>query len=230
MIDWYHTIELNGVTTKGRYDWRPYLKYFEFSNLNNKTILDVGAGDGFFSFEFEKMGAIVTALDLSRQSERDNFQFGELNKKTVTSRKSNFHNAFEFARNNLGSKVQSSIMNLYNLGEETFDVVFCNDVLLHFTDPVRALCVFSKICKVLIVGTPLYEPRNIIERLLSHSFATFLGASANHAFWLPNKKCFQDLVIGAGFKIKNTKVFKPQEKHFEYAGLRGIIVATNEIN
>ena len=46
-LDWYHTIELKpGYFTRGRYDWRPYLKQFDFGDLDGKTVLDVGCGLG----------------------------------------------------------------------------------------------------------------------------------------------------------------------------------------
>ncbi len=55
-IDWYHTFDFGDEVVRGRYDWRPYFNQFELGNLRKKTVLDVGAGDGFFSFEFEKKG------------------------------------------------------------------------------------------------------------------------------------------------------------------------------
>lgn len=74
---WYHTIELTpDFTTKGIYDWRPYWDKFAFGDLRGKTVLDVGAGDGFFSFEFERRGAKVTALDIPSQEDRDNAKIG----------------------------------------------------------------------------------------------------------------------------------------------------------
>src|SRR3989337_1166122 len=79
---WYHTMELSpGYTTKGAYDWRPYVKEFHFGDLKGKKILDVGAGNGFFSFELEKHGGIVTALDIPSQSLRDNYKIGVKAKK-----------------------------------------------------------------------------------------------------------------------------------------------------
>jgi len=236
-IDWMHTLDLHRYTTNGRFDWRPYFKHFVFDDLENRTVLDVGAGDGFFSFEFEKMGAIVTALDLPSQDERDNNQFGDGNKRTPQSHKDSFTPAFMLAKEILDSDVKYVTGNLYDLisqNDEHFDVVFCNDVLLHLTDPFRALCALRTVCKsLLVIGTPLYEPKNMKERagaylLRQFPIATFLGAGKSNAFWLPNERCFQDHIIGAGFRIKKTTVFKPAKKHAEYDGLRGVIAAAPE--
>ena len=236
-VDWLHTLELRGHTTKGRYNWQPYLHHFVLDELENRTVLDVGAGDGYFSFEFEKMGGKVTALDLPSQDERDNSKFGEMNKKTLQRHKDSFAPGFMLAKEILESDVEYITMNLYNLISEdskAFDVVFCNDVLLHLTDPFRALCAFKNVCReLLVIGTPLYEPKNLKEKMgayLLNQFpiATFLGAGASNAFWLPNERCFQNFLIGAGFRIKKTVVFKPERRHAEYNGLRGVIAAVPE--
>jgi tRNA (mo5U34)-methyltransferase len=235
-IDWLHTLEFPNHTTKGRYDWRPYLHYFVPDNVKGKTLLDVGAGDGFFSFEFEKMGAAVTALDLASQDDRDNSKFGNLNKITQQRHKDSFAPGFNFAKRTLESNVKYITMNLYNLSdfENSYDIVFCNDVLLHLTDPFRALCAFCNVCKnTLVVSTPLYVSRKPIEvvgtsLLRKFPVSSFVGADRKNAFWLPNVKCMQDMVIGAGFKILETKVFRPKKEHAEYSGLRGIVVAVKE--
>ncbi len=63
---WYHTIEFpDNLTSAGVYDHRSALKFYGFpKNLKGKSVLDVGAADGFFSFEFEKRGAkSVLAID-----------------------------------------------------------------------------------------------------------------------------------------------------------------------
>ena len=63
---WYHTLEFpHGIQTTGVYQHRPYLHFYGFPpSLVGATVLDVGAADGFFSFEFERRGAAeVVAVD-----------------------------------------------------------------------------------------------------------------------------------------------------------------------
>ena len=65
---WWHSIDLGqGVVTKGaktpetlQYE----LESLRLPDLRGKTVLDIGAWDGFFSFEAERRGARhVVALD-----------------------------------------------------------------------------------------------------------------------------------------------------------------------
>jgi 2-polyprenyl-3-methyl-5-hydroxy-6-metoxy-1,4-benzoquinol methylase len=63
---WHHTITLpNGWTSRGTFDHRRSLSKYGFpESLRGKKVLDVGASDGFFSFEFERRGAkSVLAID-----------------------------------------------------------------------------------------------------------------------------------------------------------------------
>src|SRR5712691_11038678 len=63
-LGWYHTIDLgNGVVTKGQSDTIP-LQGEKFPDVKGKSVLDIGAWDGYYSFEAERRGAArVVALD-----------------------------------------------------------------------------------------------------------------------------------------------------------------------
>ncbi len=63
---WYHCIDLgDGVMAEGDYDMQRYLPAYRFpEDLRGKRVLDVGRASGFFSFEFERRGADVTATEL----------------------------------------------------------------------------------------------------------------------------------------------------------------------
>ena len=54
-LDWYHTLELGGYTTAGVYDHRKAEAFYGVpADLRGKRVLDVGAGDGYFSFLFKR--------------------------------------------------------------------------------------------------------------------------------------------------------------------------------
>ena len=65
---WWHSIDLGqGVVTKGAKTpetLQHELESLRLPDLRDKTVLDIGAWDGFFSFEAERRGARhVVALD-----------------------------------------------------------------------------------------------------------------------------------------------------------------------
>lgn len=221
---WYHTIELSSdFTTKGVYDWRPYWQKFDFGDLRGKTVLDVGAGDGFFSFEFEKKGATVTALDIPHQGNRDSAVYG-LPEKEGDKNCKNYNNVntfamfkekFEIAKKALNSQVERVEIDLYDIsGEEIglFDIVFCSDVLLHLTDPVKALRRLRAVCKhVTIICTPVLSTSgfglNFMKRialliLKNDVLSQFMGVKSRGggSFWVPTNKCLSDMVICSGFR------------------------------
>ena len=66
-INWWHKIDFgNGVITPGIDITPEKLEWIQMSqNLVGKSVLDIGAWDGFFSFEAERRGASrVLAIDL----------------------------------------------------------------------------------------------------------------------------------------------------------------------
>ena len=65
----YHTLEFpDGFILEGKYDMKTYLKNFRLpENLQGMTVLDVAPANGYFSFEFAKRGAKVTAIDKDDQ-------------------------------------------------------------------------------------------------------------------------------------------------------------------
>ena len=59
--EWYHSIELApGLVTPGRTslaEWQAQLDRLRLPDLAGKSVLDIGAYDGFFSFAAERRGA-----------------------------------------------------------------------------------------------------------------------------------------------------------------------------
>ncbi len=62
---WFHIIEVApGVFTPGAYDCRVLFNMLDLPrDLSGRRVLDVGARDGYYSFELEKRGADVLAVD-----------------------------------------------------------------------------------------------------------------------------------------------------------------------
>ena len=196
--EWYHTIDLGrGITTPGHYDHRPYLQSYGFpKDLTGKTALDIGAASGFFSFEMERRGAQVTAADLPMWMGHD---FGPAYQpdKTPEEGRRYLYEPFELARSALGSRVEKREINVYDLSPETigtFDLVFCGSVLLHLTDPVKALWRIRSVTRgIAIIATAIHQGD------YHEQVALFAGHHRGDVWWLPNRACLEAMVQSAGF-------------------------------
>ena len=94
------------------------------ADLTGKRVLDIGPWDGFFTFEMERRGADVTAIDYV-----DLDTFREL------------HRA-------MGSRARYERLDVYELDPRrfgTFDIVLCLGVLYHLKHPLLGL---ERICSV----------------------------------------------------------------------------------
>jgi tRNA (mo5U34)-methyltransferase len=133
-IKWWHKIDLgNGVITPGRDNTPEKLKRIGMiQNLSGKSVLDIGAWDGFFSFEAERRGA-------SRVLAVDSFEWKRGQKA-----------GFELARKVLGSKVEDKEIDVMDISPETigiFDYVLFLGVLYHLRHPLLALEKVSSVTK-----------------------------------------------------------------------------------
>lgn len=128
-IRWYHTLDLGGgVKTPGLYDPTPKLpRYAIPEDLSGKSVLDIGAWDGFFSFEAERRGA-------ARVLASDSYVWSGA---TWGSK-----DGFDLARRALDSSVEDEMIDVLELSPDavgTFDVVLFLGVLYHMRHPLLAL-------------------------------------------------------------------------------------------
>ena len=153
---WFHTIDLgNGVVTKGLgAHWHGPDTFPDFTG---RSVLDIGAWDGFYSFLAERQGASrVAALDNYAWGvdfgARDAYWRDCIAKETLPDHSRDLkefwapelpgRRGFEFAASILGSKVEPILadfttMDLDALG--TFDVVLYLGVLYHMKEPLTCL-------------------------------------------------------------------------------------------
>jgi tRNA (mo5U34)-methyltransferase len=128
-IRWYHTIDLGGgVVTRGIDDTPHRLARVHLpDSLAGLSVLDIGAWDGFFSFECERRGAArVVAADYY------SWHGGGWGTKA----------GFNLARQALGSRVEDVDIDVMDLSSErvgVFDVVLFLGVLYHLRHPFLAL-------------------------------------------------------------------------------------------
>ena len=128
-IRWFHRIDLGeGMVTPGLDDTAAKLRRVRLpEDLRGRSVLDIGAWDGFFSFEAERRGA-------SRVLAVDSFCWSGEGWGSKA--------GFQLARSVLRSKVEDAEMEVLDLAPEkigTFDVVLFFGVLYHMRHPLLAL-------------------------------------------------------------------------------------------
>jgi tRNA (mo5U34)-methyltransferase len=122
-LGWYHSIELpDGGVIEGHQSvdqLRRRIDQFRIpADLTGKRVLDIGAWDGWFSFEMERRGAQVLAVDSTK-----NTRLLE-------------------AKHLLGSRVEHHVADICRLTYKdigTFDIVLFLGVLYHVKHPILAL-------------------------------------------------------------------------------------------
>lgn len=205
--EWFHAMDLGqGVVTPGRIDVArqtlPRLKMP--ADLSGKTVLDIGAWDGFFSFEAERRGAKrVLATDSHAWYTRKP--------------------AFELARRALGSKVEDLDIDVMDLAPErvgTFDVVLFLGVLYHLRHPMLALEKVLGVCAdhlILETVTDLVFTRYPVMRFYPGSE---LAGDASNWFG-PNPAALVGMLKAVGFS--RVKIVTPQYRPLAFRIGRAIL-------
>ncbi len=197
-LSWYHTMNLgSGIVTPGAYDHRPYLHHYGLPDtLHGKQVLDIGAASGFFSFEFEQRGADVTATDLPEWNDHD---FGPNYQPDQSPEKAHvyLHRPFDVARYLLGSRVKKRYLNIYDIAPDTvgmFDLVFCGSLLIHLTDPLKALWNMARVTRdKAIIATV------ITTEYAERSLALMEGYQRGDSWWVPSRTGLELMAACAGF-------------------------------
>ena len=218
---WYHTIDFgDGHVTKGVYDMRQHVEDYRLPDLQGLEVLDVGASNGFFTFELERRGANVTAVDLPSYRFHD-YPQATLEKKLAglsDAELSGFdwnqlHGGFLVAHHLLGSKAKRVLTPIYDMPkvlEPRYDIVFCSTVLVHLRDPVGALEAIRAVVKpggMAIVATPTHA-----KDVGDVAGATFIGYADGPAWWMPAPRTFVDWHKVVGFEhveiVSQNEVFR----------------------
>ena len=194
----YHTLTFpNGMTITGPWDMSKYLEKYKIpENLNGKTVLEIGPANGYFSFEFAKRGAKVTAMDF-----HDKWWSEEIN---------------ELMQANVKFKL-GDLQSLETMSEK-YDFVFCSNVLQHNSDIVGNITKIKNITKeraiISIVILDDEFSNDPIARFMGGTWTVGTGKTV-HNFWRPNLKCFAKIAEFAGFsKVEKISSFIHESEIF----------------
>jgi tRNA (mo5U34)-methyltransferase len=127
-IRWFHEIDLrNGIRTPGWVKLSSLDRMGVPARLDGRTVLDIGAWDGLWSFEAERRGA-------ARVLATDSFVWDE---DSPWGKR-----GFDLAHGVLRSSVESRVIDVMDLSPDqvgSWDLVLFLGVLYHLRDPVTAI-------------------------------------------------------------------------------------------
>jgi len=218
---WYHRIELpGGVVTPG---WAPIHRdaYGLPEDMSGLRVLDVGAWDGFWSFEALSRGAreVVAIDDFSDH-------LGHLDERQRPA-----WETFDLCRAALGydertcQRIEMSVYDVDDSRLGRFDVVLCFGVIYHLRYPLYALDRLSAVC----------DREIYLESAILDDFSPYRGGmgrgypggqmvmefypddqyGGNHTnWWAPTLQCLGHLVRSAGFaQVQGWKLVRSQPDH-----------------
>ena len=181
---WWHSVDLgDGRVTPGVHQL-PELQsnYAQFglpADLHGQRLLDIGCWDGFYTFEAERHGAQVTAIDVWRPP-----KFFYAHAALQSTAEFHEHSVYELRRDDLGG----------------FDIVLFLGVLYHLKHPLLAL---ERVCELTndyaVIETHAVDnlfdtPRPVMEFYEVDQ----LGGQYDN-WWGPNSECVMQMARAAGF-------------------------------
>lgn len=184
-IHWWHQIELpDGYVTPGQDASKAKLASLHLPSLAGKTVLDVGAWDGYFSFAAERMGA-------SRVLAADSWAWQQPGGKE----------GFEYARDAFASKVEDVEIEVLDISPETvgrFDVVLFLGILYHMRHPLLALERVASVTKELLVVETLLDVTYL--RSPAAAFYPWSMLRDHTNWWGPNQAAVLGMLRSVGFE------------------------------
>ena len=185
-ITWWHHIDLgSGMTTPGKSKNRKLLPSLNLPiDLSGWTVLDIGAWDGFFSFECESRGAEVTALDSAEHS-WGKFRTGKA--------------GFDLAKRLLGSNCAEIVMEVCDINTDigNYDLVLFLGVLYHMKYPMLALDqIFHVVKKLMILET------YVVDYEFDRPILDFYHSEHHDktCWWAPNVQCVTLMLKSIGYR------------------------------
>jgi tRNA (mo5U34)-methyltransferase len=192
-ISWYHRMTLpGGIVTPGESDTSrglPRLRLPE--RLDGLSVLDIGAWDGFYSFEAKRRGA-------ARVLATDSYSWNGPGWGSKA--------GFLLAREALGLEVEDLDIDVMELSPERvgrFDVVLLLGVLYHLKDPITAVERAASITDRLLI----VETVTNLAWLPVPAARLFVGSELNDDdtnWWALNAPALRALLKGTGFREVET--------------------------
>lgn len=205
-VNWYHQIDLgDGIVTPGVDDSPSRMAPLDLPrDLSGRSVLDIGAWDGFFSFEAERRGA-------SRVLATDSYCWSGEGWGTKE--------GFLTASRILGSRADDLEIDVMDLSPDrigTFDLVLFVGVLYHMRHPLLALERVASVTGDQLIfdsHTAMIEERDPV--MLFYPGSELNNDPTN--WWGPNPPAVEAMLRDVGFK-------RTERKHPELIGDGRLII------
>ena len=195
-LRWYHTIDLGeGVITRGVDNSHERLDRIGLpADLSGRSVLDIGAWDGFFSFEAERRRAahVVAA---------DHYAWHGTGWGTGQGKA-----GFLLAREALNSRVKDVDLDVMDLSPErvgTFDVVLFLGVLYHVPNPLLALERVASVTRGMLILETVVDMVGIGRPAAAFYPGRELGDDPTN-WWGPNPAAVEGMLLAVGFTRVDT--------------------------
>jgi SAM-dependent methyltransferase len=216
----YQTIDLPGIGTIAglwdhRHDVDVYLGHIAFQG---KTVVDVGPGNGFFSFEMEKRGARVTAVDLGQEIDWDLVPHPYTDPQDLrTAVRRNIamvENAFWYCHRSLNSGVKFLYSSIYDLPQKVpaADIVLISNVLQHLSDPILAIRRAAAIATetLIITETLWHDDQAFIDSASMRLIPRAETPGVNHSWWQVTPSLLIEVLKLIGFQKTRSEIHYQQ--------------------
>lgn len=186
---WFHTIDLgDGIITPGQKDTPAELVHLHLpADLSGQTVLDIGAYDGFYSFEAERRGA-------KRVVAADHWAWNWPG--------ADARGNFELAQRALGSSVETRDVPVEEISPETlgstFDLVLFLGVLYHAPDPLGYLRRVRSVTSGMAVIETVVDLLDVPIPAVAYYQGESMNSDASNHFG-PNKPAVEGMLRDVGF-------------------------------
>jgi tRNA (mo5U34)-methyltransferase len=190
-INWFHShVFGNGAVATGKKSLNTLRGEAQFVfkyPVAGLSVLDIGAWDGFFSFEAERRGARDVLAT-------DHFCWSGEGWGTKA--------GFDHAHAQFGSKVRSLDIDVFDLDPRElgqFDVVLFLGVFYHLRNPIGGLEQVFKMTRELAVIETAVDELDNDNAVMRYYLGRELGGDET-SFFLPNVKCLDYILRDIGFR------------------------------
>jgi len=230
--NWRHRVHLgNGLYTMGyntiENDWEFYGMPEE---VKGKSVLDLGANDGYYSFKAEEKGASeVTAMDIYWGD--GSTMLGGWPLEGIT-----------LLKTYLKSKVVIRPSSVYNIEElqQQWDIVLCNDLLSWLDDIPRALDAMSSVCleKLIIHDTFSTSETDADIQVRKIGIATLHRMQVEYLLNELRKRGFRNITVKQVFSFRHyawqhenfLPAFSSVSVEIRDSPIEGKVIKTAEVN